>query len=98
MGHYAKPKPILSLVLPVKKVNSIWRMYINYRALNHENIKDNFFIPIINELLDELHNAKILFNLNLRSSYHQIRIKYQDIPKIIFRTHESYYEFVVWIY
>lgn len=98
MSHYAKPKPILSLVLPIKKANSIWRMYIDFQALNHENIKNKFFIPIIDELLDELYNAKIFFNLDLRSGYHQIRIKDQDIPKTIFRTHESYYEFLVWIY
>lgn len=82
-------------MLLVKKKDCIIRLRVDYRQLNKVTIKNKYSFPRIDDLMDQLVGAFVFSKIDLRSGYHQIRVKDEDILKTAFRTRYSHYEYSV---
>ncbi|GKD36433.1 putative reverse transcriptase domain-containing protein [Tanacetum coccineum] len=82
-------------VMFVKKKDGSFRMCIDYRELNKLTVKNRYPLPRIDDLFDQLQGSSIYSKIDLRSGYHQLRVREQDIPKTAFRTRYGHFEFQV---
>nr|KYP71540.1 Transposon Ty3-I Gag-Pol polyprotein [Cajanus cajan] len=82
-------------ILLVKKKDGGTRLCVDYQQLNKLTIRNKYPFPRIDDLMDQLRGASIFLKIDLRSGYHQIRVKESDIPNIAFRTKYGHCEYVV---
>jgi hypothetical protein len=82
-------------VLFVSKKDGSRRMCVDYRSLNEVTIKNKYPLPQIEDLFDQMNRAKIFSKTDLRSGYHQLKIRAEDVPKTAFTTRYGLYEFLV---
>jgi hypothetical protein len=82
-------------VLFVEKKDGTQRMCIDYRSLNEVTIKNKYPLPRIEDLFDQMKEASVFSKIDLRSGYHQLKIRESDIPKTAFRTRYQLYEYTV---
>jgi hypothetical protein len=79
----------------VKNKDMTFRLCFDYRQLNKMTINNKYPLPIINDLFDQVGGVKVFSKIDLRSGYHQIQIKDEDINKTTFPMQYGHYEFVV---
>ena len=82
-------------VLFAMKKDKTLRLCIDYRQLNRVTIKNRYPLPRIDDLFDQLRGARVYSKIDLRTGYHQLRVRDTDIPKTAFRTRYGHYEFTV---
>ncbi|KAA0042118.1 pol protein [Cucumis melo var. makuwa] len=82
-------------VLFVKKKDGSMHLCIDYQELNKVTIKNRYPLPRIDNLFDQLQGATVFSKIDLRSGYHQLRIKDGDVPKTVFRSRYGHYEFIM---
>ncbi|GJT34062.1 putative reverse transcriptase domain-containing protein [Tanacetum coccineum] len=82
-------------VLFVKKKDGSFRMCIDYRELNKLTVKNRYPLPEMMTYLIQLQGSSVYSKIDLRSGYHQLRVREEDISKTAFRTRYGHYEFQV---
>nr|GEW46375.1 putative reverse transcriptase domain-containing protein [Tanacetum cinerariifolium] len=87
--------PYHSAPAKMQQTDGSFRMCINYRELNKLTVKNRYPLPRIDELFDQLPGSRYFSKIDLRSDYHQLRVREEDIPNTAFRTRYRHFEFTV---
>jgi hypothetical protein len=82
-------------VLFVQNKDGSQRMCVDYRSLNDVIMKNKYSLPRVEDLFDHMRGARVFSKIDLRSGYHQVKIRPSDIPKMDFSTRYGLYEFTV---
>jgi hypothetical protein len=96
-ARYIRPSssPCGASVLFVQKKDGSQRMFVDYKSLNDVTAKNKYMLPRIEDLFDQMRGARVFSKIDLRSGYHQMKIRPLDIPKTAFSTRYRLYEFTV---
>ena len=82
-------------MLFVKKKDGTLRLCIDYRKLNRVHMKNKYHLPMIDDLFDQLKGVKYFSKIDLRTGYHQLRVREENVLKTIFKRRYGHYEFLV---
>ena len=82
-------------ILFSKRKNKTLRLCIDYRQFNRVTIENRYPLPRIDDLFDQLRGARVYSKIDLRTGYHQLRVREADIPKTMFRMRYEHFEFIV---
>ncbi|GJV10955.1 putative reverse transcriptase domain-containing protein [Tanacetum coccineum] len=97
VGNYPDvfPEDLPGAALVARKKDGSFRICIDYRELNKLTVKNRYPLPRIDDLFDQLQGSSVYSEIDLRSGYHQLRVREEGIPKTAFRTRYVHYEFQV---
>ena len=87
--------PAAAPVMFIKRSDGRLRLVVDYKGLNKVTVKNRYTLPLISEMLDRLHSAKIFTKIDLRNAYHQVRVQEGEEWKTAFRCREGHYEYRV---
>jgi hypothetical protein len=87
--------PLGAPVIFIQKKDGSWRLCIDYLQLNKETVKNQYLLPRIDDLFDQINGVMMFSKIDLRSGYHQVQIKEDDIPKTTFKMKFVHYKFIV---
>jgi hypothetical protein len=82
-------------VIFIRKKDGSWRLFIDYHQLNKATIKNQYPLPRIDDLFDQMKGVTLFSNIDFRSGYHQLQIKEDDVPKTTFKMRFGHYEFTI---
>jgi hypothetical protein len=92
-------RPSVSLwgtpIIFIRKKDGSWRLCIDYRQLNKETIKNQYVLPRIDDMFDQMKGAMVFSKIDFQSSYHQLHPKEDDVPKIAFKMRFGHYKFTI---